>query len=279
MTLRFGILAYPAGHSLSPAMFNAAFKKIGIDAKYEVFEIKEDDFEKFVNNIKKRTLKIDGLSVSLPYKEKILPFLDEISEDAKKIGAVNTVTFTDGKLIGDNTDFVGAVETLRPFVRDFKREKAIILGAGGAARAIAYGLIKEGAEVTVLNRNLNKAKDLASDLEISLKAKVEFGCLDEIANYKPDILIQSTSIWLKEGLDTRIVPDEYLKTLATKMPSTIVMDIVYQPLITPLLKEALEVGLQIVTGDIMLLNQAFKQFEIWTGQKAPEEAMMEAAGE
>lgn len=276
MTKRFGVLAYPAAHSLSPAMFNAAFKALGIDAKYEIFEVRPESFEKFISDVKRWKIEISGLSVSLPYKEKILPFLNEVSEDAKKIGAVNTVTVRrenntgDVKLFGDNTDFVGAVEALKESslsVDGLKDKKILVLGAGGASRAIVYGLIKSGAEVTILNRTKEKAKELSGN----------FGCgydeLSSILKYKPEVLVQATSALLTEGISARIVPEGYFEKLASNGCKPVAMDIVYKPSMTPLLTDAKNAGCEIITGDKMLLLQAAKQFEIWTGERAPVEVM------
>jgi shikimate dehydrogenase len=255
---KFGILAYPAEHSLSPVMFRAA----GLD--YEVFEVGPDEFEAFV-----RDRDFDGLSVSLPYKERILPFLDEASDDVEKIGACNTVLKNeDGKLSGFNTDWIGAVEALEEVGVEISGKKVIILGAGGAARAICYGLLQEGADVVVLNRDLDEARGIADDFG------VEIGLLDPIEGRDCDVLIQATSVWLTAGLDVKIVPDSFVQKLGER--GGVVMDIVYKPLITPLLKIADEAGCKIVTGEKMLLNQALKQYEIWTGQDAPAEVMKNA---
>ena len=239
---KFGILAYPAKHSLSPVMFRAA----GLD--YEVFEVGSDKFDEFV-----RDRDFDGLSVSAPYKERILPFLDEVSDDVKKIGACNTVVKNDdGRLLGFNTDWIGAMEALKEAGVGLSGKKVIVLGDGGASQAITYGLSQEGAETLVLNRD----------------------SLDSIEGRECDVLIQATSVWITAGLDVKIVPDSFVQELGASGGA--VMDIVYKPLITPLLEVARAAGCKILTGEKMLLNQALKQYKIWTGEEAPAEIMKNA---
>jgi shikimate dehydrogenase len=259
---KFGILAFPAGHSLSPVMFEAA------GVPYGVFEIPEEEFSDFM-----KARDFDGLSVSLPYKERVMEFLDEVSDDARKIGAVNTVMHSDGKLHGFNTDWIGAVEALLSGLgsdESLSGKKVIVLGAGGAARAIVYGLLEEGASVTVLNRDLKEAQGLADDFGI------EVGLLNSIEGRECDILIQATSVWLTAGLEVKIVPDKFVRELGSR--GGLVMDIVYKPLMTPLLEMAQAAGCRIVTGEKMLLNQACEQFKIWFGKEAPREDMGEALG-
>ena len=272
---RFGILAYPAGQSLSPLMFNAAFEALGMGgtgntsgASYEVFEIAPPDFDAFM-----RAREFDGLSVSAPYKERVMGFLDFVDEDARKIGAVNTVSKgleAGTQLSGFNTDFVGAVEALEEKRGSLHGKKVVILGAGGAARAITYGLLREGAEVVVLNRNLEEAKRLGEDLG------VEVGLLSSVTGRECDILIQATSVWMTSGLDVKIVPDSYVAGIGAR--SGAVMDIVYKPLMTPLLEVACEAGCRVITGEKMLLNQAVKQFEIWFGEELATGVVREIMG-
>lgn len=247
---KYGILAHPAGHSLSPVMFRA------VGVSYDIFDIPPEEFEGFVRNGN-----FDGLSVSLPYKEKIIDFLDFADEDVRVIGACNTVLRdADGKLNGFNTDWIGAVEALREAGCELSGKKVVLLGAGGAARAICYGLLKEGAEVTVLNRDLDEARPLGEDFG------VEIGLLDSVDGRECDVLIQATSVWITAGLDVKIVPDSFVRGLGAR--GGVVMDIVYKPLMTPLLEVAREAGCRVITGEKMLLNQAVKQFEIWFGEKA-----------
>lgn len=268
--MKYGILAYPAGHSLSPVMHNSAFKAIGIDATYEVFEIEPEKFDAFMNGLKEGSVgqdttvpaafDIKGLSVSLPYKEEVMKYLDEISDECKEIGACNTILIRDGKLFGFNTDYIGAVKALTEKASDLSGKKIILLGAGGAARAVLYGIMKAGADCVVLNRTVEKGEELAKEFGVS------YGRLDDIPKYLDyDILINSTSF---------LVPGEKCDGFRG-----VVFDIVYKPLFTPLLRYAAKHGCEIITGDKMLLYQAFEQFKIFTGEKAPEDVMKRALEE
>ena len=257
----YGILAYPAKHSLSPMMFNAAFKAARIDAQYGVFEIPENEFASFMKQV--RDEEIAGLSVSLPYKEVILAQMNEVDEDARKIGAANTVVNEGGLLKAYNTDFVG----FNKAVGDVKGMSVVVMGAGGAARAIVYGLKKAGAaKITVLNRDDGKALKLAEEFGVAgagLEKKMEFG---------GDLLVQASSIWtlhpdLNEEEVREFCPEEFVKKFS------VVTDIVYKPRMTPLLKIAEGLGKKIVTGDMMLLYQAAEQFKLFTGKEAPVEVM------
>ncbi len=271
---KYGILAYPAKHSLSPAMHNAAFKALNIDAEYLIFEIPKEELSAFIDKVRHEP--ISGLSVSLPYKEEIINFVDEIDEDAKRIGAINTILNKDGKLYGYNTDFVGCNKALKEFVGDLKDKKIVIFGAGGVSRAICYGALKEGAEVFIFNRHEEKAIKIADDFKKIFGEKIHAYPLKEMYKIdKSDIFIQATSIWtlnenMKKEEIEKIFPEEFVNKF------DVVMDVIYKPLVTPLLKIANRLGKKIITGDKMLLYQAEKQFELWTGEKAPVEIMRKA---
>jgi shikimate dehydrogenase len=266
----YGILAYPAGHSLSPVVFNAAFKELGINAQYGVFEIPENELAKFIE--KARHEPVAGMSVSLPYKEEILRYLDVIDEDAKKIGAVNTVVNKTGFLYGYNTDFVGFCEALREGFGDLKNVNAVIFGAGGAARAVVYGILKSGGKVScIVNRTKENAEKLAKEFSKMFGVEI-VGCGLEDAKKDGNIFINASSVWtLNKTVDFseigKYFSDEYLKNFEC------FMEIAYNPLITPLIKKAQELDKKYITGDKMFLHQAVKQFEIFTGEKAPREVM------
>ncbi len=253
----YGILAYPAKHSLSPIMFNAAFKAAGVDAQYGVFEIPENEFGSFMKQV--RDDEIAGLSVSLPYKEVILAQMNEVDEDARKIGAANTVVNEGGLLKAYNTDFIG----FNKAVGNVMGMSVVVMGAGGAARAIVYGLKKAGAEkIVILNRDVEKAMKLADEFGVTgagLEKKMEFG---------GDLLVQASSIWilnpdLSEEKVREFCPEEFVAKFS------MVTDIIYKPKMTPILKIAERLGKKVVTGDRMLLYQAAEQFKLWTGKEAP----------
>lgn len=273
MTKKYGILAYPAKHSLSPVMQNAAFKHLAIDARYGIFEMPESKIEAFIKNAKKN---IDGFSVSLPYKEKIIKYLDFVDEDAKKIGAVNTVKNDEGRLFGYNTDYIGAIKALKETVKSLNGKSVVVFGAGGAARAVIYGLLKEKAAVKIINRHIEKARIIAEDFRYIFGTNIEcFSTDDKMNVLNSAILIHATSIWTTNPSTNQeeanaLFPNEFVDKF------DFVMDISYAPLVTPLLEKAQNLGKKIITGDRMLLLQAAEQFKIWIGKEAPIEIMAAA---
>jgi|GEM_PF-93445 len=257
----YAVIGNPIKHSLSPDIHNANFKSLGIKAVYTA--VKVEDVKKFVlEDAKERGIFV--FNATIPHKIEIMKYLDEITPLAEKIGAVNTVENKNGKMIGHNTDGYGALLALNEKT-DVKGKKVVVLGAGGAARAVAFTLAEEGANITILNRDFEKGKELAD--KVGGKA-VEFddkNLKKELSD--SDVLINCTSVGMDS--DGSLVPKEYLKDL-------IVFDIVYSPLKTRLLKDAEENGCKIVTGDKMLVYQGVKAFEIWTGEKADVKAMFDA---
>jgi len=258
-TSLYGIIGRPVRHSLSPAMHNAAFEKTGINAVYLAFET--DSAEAACHAM--RCLGIKGYSVTIPNKESIMQFLDDIDETALEIGAVNTVKNDDGRLSGTNTDWIGAVNALG-VKGGVRGKRAVVIGAGGSARAVVYGLVREGADVSVFNRTIERARRLAE----------EFGCayagLDGLDDAEGDIMVNTTSVGMSPNDDKMPVTREQVGRFS------LVMDIVYSPLETMLLKTAKGLGVEVVYGLDMLLYQAVGQFEYWTGMRAPVDAMREA---
>lgn len=279
----YGILAYPAGHSLSPVVHNSAFRALGIPAQYGVFEIPDTELSRFIENARHEP--ISGLSVSLPYKEDILRYIDVLDDDAKKIGAVNTIVNKSGFLYGYNTDFVGAVDALKEVFSDLRKVDAVIFGAGGAARAVIYGILKNGGKVScIVNRTKENAGKLAKEFSEMFGTEIfGFGLDNEFARFARScplfsnpsgrlVFINTSSVWTlnKEADFSEIgkyFSDEYLKNFEC------FMEIAYNPLITPLIEKAQELGKKYITGDRMFLYQAVKQFEIFTGEKAPFDIM------
>lgn len=274
MTKTYGILAYPAKHSLSPVMHNAAFKSCGIDAQYGVFEISENGLDVFFKQVKDDP--IYGLSVSLPYKEVVSKYMNVVDEDARAIGAINTVANRGGILYGYNTDCVGCVAAIKEIMPSLKDKRVVVIGAGGASRAIIYGLLKEKAKVYVFNRHKDKAEKLKEDFSKFFKEKIIAGDLVEMLSIgKSDLLIHATSTWISNP-NMSIEEVENFLPIRFVEKFDVVMDIVYKPLITPLLKMARDLKKQFITGEKMLLHQAADQFKIWTGQKAPIDIMRKA---
>lgn len=256
----YGILAHPALHSLSPAMHNAGFKELNIDAEYKYFDIEPAGLEEFVKNLHQENIK--GLSVSKPHKEMIIDLLDEIDEHAKEIGAVNTVYLKDQKYHGTNVDWIGIKEPIEEKT-EIKGKNVVILGAGGAARAAVYAMkISDAGKIKVLNRTIEHAKELADEFGC------EFGSLDDFN--QADIVIQATSAGLNKPEGVQIIPKEKLNR------SMLIFEMIYTPRETQIIKDAKEIGANCITGENMLLHQGYAAFEIWTNQKAPRAIMRKA---
>lgn len=255
-----GILLHPAGHTRSPAMHGAAYAALGIDAAYLAFDVPPKDLEAAIAGA--RILGIRQLAVSIPHKEVVMRYLDEVDAVARTIGAVNTITRHGDKLIGSNTDWLGAIHALERETT-LAGKRAIVLGAGGAARAVVYGLRARGAAVTVLNRTLEKAQSLAKSLGAN-----QAGLLTDLDPSNYDLLINTTSVGLRS--DESPIPAEKIA------PNTIVMDAVYDPEETRLLRDAKAQGAKTIGGKWWLIEQAIEQIQIWTGREAPREVMARA---
>lgn len=255
------IIGDPVEHSLSPAMHNAGYEALGIDNQFIFIgaRVKKEDVETVV--LAMRKMGIHGLSCTIPHKVSIMKFLDKIDETAKKIGAVNTVINQNGQLIGFNTDWLGLITPLEKII-DLKNKNVAVIGAGGAARAVVFGLKERGAEVKIFNRTKEKAIKLAKEFHCPS------GDLENQNEIKVfDIIVNTTAAGMKPL--EKITPI-LVKNITDKQ---IVFDIVYAPFETKLLKEAKKRGAKIIHGMEMLLHQGTAQFEIFTGHKAPEEAM------
>lgn len=249
----YGVIGNPVRHSLSPMIHNRAFRRLGWNAVYLAFEVK--NIEDALRGI--RGLGLRGVSVTLPFKTEVLPFLDKIEELARKVGAVNTIVNQRGRLIGYNTDCRGALEALEEKI-DLRGKSVVLLGAGGAARAIGFGLKERGVPLTVVNRSKERGQALSQELRcnylpMSSLARMKAGELEA------DVIINATSL----GMDPRDGETPVPKELLRK--GMVVMDIVYEPLETRLLREAKEKGCVTVDGLEMLIRQGMVQFEIWTG--------------
>ncbi len=265
----YGVIGFPVKHSLSPVMFSAAFWEYNMDATYEKFEVAPDDLGDFLKDVRKRP--VMGLSVTIPHKTAIMAHLDSLDTHAELIGAVNTVVNRKGKLKGFNTDWIGALRAIEE-VMSVKDKDVVILGAGGAAAAITYACVNAGARVTILNRNLNKAQELADrfggDFENSYKMRV--GLLSDILQYRANLLIHTTSIGMGADSDRSLVPTEFFKR------GLVIFDVVYTPLENKLVRSAKRAGCRVIPGWKMLLYQGEKQFELWF-KKKPRTSKMEEA--
>lgn len=262
-----GLIGSPIGHSASPAMHNRAFAALGMDAVYLPFEVSDVArfFERFV---RRATRQIDwnlpGLSVTIPHKTAVIPLLDELDATAKEVGAVNTVLIDKDRLIGYNTDVQGALVPLEKLC-SLKGESCAVLGAGGAARAVVYGLIKHGARVTVFARDLSRARGLAG------RFGVEVFPLEGFPTSDASVVINTTPVGMR-GHDEGSSP----VSRGSLRGRRIAYDLVYNPVETQFLIDARAEGCDTLGGLEMLIAQAGLQFELWTGQKPPIEVMRAA---
>ncbi|MDD5039458.1 MAG: shikimate dehydrogenase [Dehalococcoidales bacterium] len=262
-----GIIGDPVEHSMSPVMHNAAFRETDIDYLYVPFRVKKEELGKAIEGMK--ALNIKGLNVTIPHKVAVLQFLNEVDSLAQKIGAVNTIVNDDGVLTGYNTDATGFLQALVEKEIEPKDKKIVILGAGGASRAVSFILASRGAHLVILNRllELDWAKDLAQRISQNFNHEVEAGELNRANLAKVlsncDILVNTTSVGMSPRVDETPVDADLLR------PGLVVFDIVYNPINTRLLREAGKAGAQAISGVDMLVWQGASAFEKWTGQKAP----------
>ena len=269
----YGVIGDPIEHSLSPVIHNAAFAALGLESVFLAFRVKPAEVGNAVSGM--RALGIHGLNVTMPHKTTVIPHLDEVDKTARFLNAVNTIHNKNGKLWGFNTDGVGALKALRENGVDPKGKKVLLLGAGGASRAIAYTIAHEADELVILNRTVKPAKELARQLRQLLPKKISAEALSpetiEDNLMDSEVLINATSIGMKPNVNETLVNPKWLRT------NLAVMDIVYNPLETKLAKIAKEAGAKVVSGVEMLIYQGAASFEIWTGKSAPIQVMRKTA--
>jgi shikimate dehydrogenase len=250
----YGVIGNPVRHSLSPMIHNGFFKRLGWNAIYLAFEVK--NLEEALRGIK--GLEVRGVSVTIPFKTEVIPFLDKIEGLAKKIGAVNTIVNRGGKLIGYNTDCEGALGALEEKI-NLRGKKIVLLGAGGAARAIGFGLKGRDYQFIISNRSKKRGEGLSKELGcdyLPMSSLVRM----EVGELEADVVINATSLGMVPRDGETPIPKKLLKE------GMMVMDIVYQPLQTRLLREAKEKGCLTVDGLEMFIRQGVAQIEIWTGR-------------
>lgn len=256
----FGLLGHPVGHSMSPVMHNDMFTLLGLNHHYQAFDVEPDKLKTAVDGIK--ALGISGFNITIPHKVDIMEQLDHIDDEAKEIGAVNTVVNDKGKLIGYNTDGRGFVTSLKQAAgEDLSKQSILIVGAGGAARAIFISLVNMGnTKVDIANRTLEKAEQLIQATTKVTKSKAitiieAEKCLDQY-----DIIINTTSVGMSPNIDQIPISLELLK------PGTVLADIIYNPLETKWLRIGKEKGAITQNGVGMFVGQGALAFEKWTGQ-------------
>ena len=255
-----GIFLHPAGHTRSPAMHNAAFDALGLDAVYLAFDVIPGDLGAAIAGA--RALGVRQLAISIPHKQVVIAHLDRLDDTARAIGAVNTVTRVGSELVGSNTDWLGIARALEREAR-LAGKLAVVLGAGGTARAALYALRQRGARAIVLNRTPGKAEALAADFGAE-----RAGALEELAAIPHDVLINATSVGQRS--EASPVAADALRA------GSVVLDAVYDPLETRLLRDARVRGAKPVSGKWMLVEQAREQLRLWTQREVAAEVLAAA---
>ncbi|UOF92859.1 shikimate dehydrogenase [Fodinisporobacter ferrooxydans] len=266
-----GVFGYPVHHSKSPVMHNAAFRSLGIDGYYQRFNILPEKLGDAVKAV--RMLQFRGVNVTIPHKVAIIKYLDDITREAELIGAVNTIVHEDGRLIGTNTDGIGYVQSLREEIDiDLNRAHVLVLGAGGAARAIATQLALSGVHaICITNRTFEKAEELARVIGKIQPNTYALPMSELFARMKDfTIVINTTSVGMSPNSDESPLPADYLPE------HLIVSDLVYNPRQTRLLQLAEKRGCQVHGGIGMLVYQGAEAFRLWTGMEPPIAVMWDA---
>ena len=271
---RAGIIGYPLGHSVSPAFQQAAFDHHGLDVRFEVWETPPDALREVVTGL--RAPDVLGASVTVPHKAAVIPLLDRLSEPARQVGAVNLIVNRDGLLEGHNTDTTGFLRALREDgAFDPTGKRVLLLGSGGAARAVAHVLLEQGvAALTIANRTVERARQLVDDLGNGASVSaVSLEPSDLAVDGGWHLIVNCTTLGMRHsaGEGRSPMPAEHIST------NTLVCDLVYNPPETPLLREAERAGARILGGLPMLVYQGAEAFQLWTGKEAPLTVMFQAA--
>lgn len=272
--IRLGLIGYPLGHSLSPKIHTAALHACGLDGEYSLFPIHPDDKQGLGDLLSRvRSGEIIGLNVTIPHKQNMIPLLDELTPPATAICAVNTIYLRDNKLIGDNTDAPGFLSDLNQFLssrqsENADRKSAIVLGAGGSARAVVYALLNDGWKVTVAARQIEKAQPLAVQFENIKVIKFDLSTF-QLSNVQ--LIVNTTPLGMLPNIDQSPVSKN------VKLPKDIIIyDLVYNPRETKLVRDARAQGVSATTGLGMLIEQAALAFETWTGQNPPRDILFDS---
>lgn len=271
-----GIIGYPIGHSISPAFQQAALDNLNIRAEYRAYEVDAAEVGAFVDSL--RSEAVSGINVTVPHKEAVMPFLDEIDEWAAEAGAVNTIVNRSGRLAGYNTDGYGFLRALRES-GEFEPagKNALILGAGGSARGVVQALLRADiGSLAIANRTLARAQtlaDLAETRGVPTQAMPLPSPEAAATTGATDLIVNCTSLGMRHGPDENASPLRDEEIPAT----TLVYDLVYNPMLTPLLRAAERAGAKTLGGISMLVYQGAASFEIWLERPAPVGVMMDAA--
>lgn len=272
-TTLVGIMGHPVAHSLSPVMHNAAFRALGLNWAYVPLPVKPPRLWAALEGLS--ALGFAGANVTVPHKESVMDLLDEVTAHAQAIGAVNTISLLDGRMVGDNTDFAGFLKDIEELGLHPDGARALILGSGGSARAVAYALAGAGAAVTICSRNPGKGEPLAAELsDMYPEHPVQFFPEDRVekAGEVMDLIVNTTPVGMTPFVDASPWPHG-----AQFLPCKLVYDLVYNPPRTRFMEQAEACGVRSSNGLGMLVHQAAGSFRIWTGLDAPIEVMRRAA--
>ena len=268
-----GVIGNPIQHTLSPTIQNAAFTHLNLDFIFTAFKVKATELEIAIQGM--RSLNIYGLNVTMPHKNSVINYLDEKDPLVSFLNSANTIVNKKGRLFGFSTDGIGAIKALQENGVDLSSSKVLLLGAGGAGRAIAFSILDKVEDLVVLNRDPAKIKNLEFDLKLKFNKNIHYGLLSENSLKKnlrsSDVLINATNIGMKPNSNLSIINPKLLTSDLT------VMDIVYTPIETKLLADAKKVGAKTIDGVEMLIYQGAASFELWTDRQAPIEIMRLAA--
>ncbi len=267
------LIGYPVEHSMSPAMHNAAFKALGLDAEYSLAPVEPGRLGAFIEKLREGD--VLGANVTIPHKVEVMRHLDQVDETANAIGAVNTIVKRDGRLTGYNTDATGGVKALTEECGGLNGRNVTILGAGGASRAITYQVSRVDCRVTVLNRSVEKARKLVDKLRPTASAQLLYGGLDQLPGVivDTDVLINSTPVGMSPKTSDSPVPEELLHG------GLFVFDVIYNPIKTKLLEDAEAKGAGTLSGVKMLVYQGAEAFRMWTGVEPPVDLMQRVVEE
>jgi shikimate dehydrogenase len=272
---QLGLIGFPVAQSLSPTLHRAALQHLGLPGSYQLFPIPplpegEQKMSDLIEKLREGVL--DGVNVTIPHKQNIIPYLDELSDTAQSIGAVNTISRSDDKLAGNNTDAPGFLIDLKKFLRstpiEVKGKQALILGAGGSARAVCYALKRDGWEVTIASRRKEQGERLRRDL--SVQAAISLN-KEAMAHIHPDLIVNATPVGMH--------PKGEASPWPSRLPfpeKAAVYDLVYKPTTTKLIQQARIHGLPATNGLGMLVEQARLSFQIWTGKTLDREVLLSA---
>jgi len=277
-----GLIGYPLGHSLSPKLHHAALRYCDLQGEYSLFPIEPDDLQRLKGVLDRlRSREITGLNVTIPHKQNVIQFLDELTPTVYSIGAVNTIYLRNDTLIGDNTDTPGFLADLKNFLAEFsfpvlgdgigvREKKALVLGAGGSARAVVYALLKDSWNVILAARRIDQAQQLL-DLFTNYQLQIADFTLMNIELSTITLIVNTTPVGMSPHPDQSPWPEN----LPFPQQAAI-YDLVYNPCETKLVKDARAQGLSAITGRGMLIEQAALAFQLWTGKHVPREIMSSA---